>query len=153
MRTIFVLIALASIAAAQSLPNPKLTPGKVRTTSVREICSPKFRTAKYRKTTLAQKKAVCHSYGVKNCPRYGAMELDHLVPLELGGADDTRNIFVQMAPWYHEKDKLENFLHAAVCSGTMSLPAAQQCIAKNWIACKQRLMDRGEEHGHGHRAD
>jgi hypothetical protein len=153
MRTIFVLIALASIAAAQSLPNPKLTPGKVRTTSVREICSPKFRTAKYRKTTLAQKKAVCHSYGVKNCPRYGAMELDHLVPLLLGGADVKENIFVQMAPWYHEKDKLEMFLHAEVCSGKIALPKAQQCIADNWIECKRKLMDGGVKHGNGHRAD
>ena len=38
------------------------------------------------------------------------------------------------------KDQLENFLHAHVCSGDISLDQAQQEIATDWIASyKKRL--------------
>jgi hypothetical protein len=53
-------------------------------------------------------------------------ELDHIIPLELGGSPtDLRNL--QLEPWAeaHAKDGEENRLHDAVCSGAMTLTAAQ----------------------------
>jgi hypothetical protein len=53
-------------------------------------------------------------------------ELDHIIPLELGGSPtDLRNL--QLEPWTeaHAKDGEENRLHDAVCSGAMTLTAAQ----------------------------
>lgn len=118
------------------LPDPKLTPGAIRTTDASEICSPSFRTGPYRKTTSAMKHHVCAAYGVADCPKQGAMELDHLVPLELGGLDDEANLWVQLAPEFHWKDKLENVLHAKVCkTHELKLPEAQGCIVSNWVKC------------------
>jgi hypothetical protein len=120
-------------------PDPKLTPGKVRTSDAKEICDPAFRTGPYRNTTSAMKRHVCAAYGVKDCPKEGAMELDHLLPLELGGLDDERNLWVQMAPEYHWKDLLENTLHAKVCkTHEMQLAEAQACIITDWAKCYEK---------------
>lgn len=133
---------LAATVFAQ-LPDSKLTPGKIRTSDASEICARSFTTRDERHTTEAMKKQVCAEYHVKHCPWAKIEELDHLVPLELGGADDIENLWVQLAvypdgsPGFHVKDKLENFLHREVCAGHMTLPEAQQCIMSNWIECYQ----------------
>ena len=76
-------------------------------------------------------------YGLTLTPQES--EFDHLIPLELGGDPrDVRNLFpepYEPRPGAHEKDTLENRLHAQVCAGTMTLAAAQQCIAVDWVAC------------------
>jgi hypothetical protein len=64
-------------------------------------------------------------------------ELDHLIPLELGGATDVANLWPE--PWTgptsaREKDKLENFLHGQVCSGALALADAQHAIVSDWYA-------------------
>lgn len=134
MIAILVLLALPQHA----LPNKALTPGVVRTIDEKEICAKTFRTKPYRKTTAAMKKHVCDEYKVKSCPAQNKMELDHLLPLELGGLDDEKNLWVQMAPDYHLKDVLENKLKKQVCSGEVSLPEAQQCIMSDWVSCYRK---------------
>lgn len=67
-----------------------------------------------------------------------AGELDHLIPLELGGASDVRNLWLQPGPIPNAKDGLENRLHAAVCSGRLRLAAAQQQIVVAWSAGARR---------------
>ncbi|MGB7954706.1 MAG: hypothetical protein WCF23_12075 [Candidatus Nitrosopolaris sp.] len=63
-------------------------------------------------------------------------ELDHLIPLELGGnPSDVRNLWPE--PGYgqynfHVKDRFENYLHDQVCSGTTGLFEAQTEIATDW---------------------
>ena len=60
-------------------------------------------------------------------------ELDHLIPLELGGSPlDVKNLWPEPAPAYHQKDVTENRLHKKVCSGEITLKKAQIGIAKNW---------------------
>jgi hypothetical protein len=61
-------------------------------------------------------------------------EIDHLVPLELGGASDVRNLWLQPGPIPNLKDGLENRLHASVCSGRLTLAAAQKLIVSRWTA-------------------
>lgn len=66
-----------------------------------------------------------------------ATELDHLVPLELGGASTVANLWPQ--PWNGPvgatvKDELENQLNELVCGGRLTLKTAQQAIERNWIA-------------------
>lgn len=129
---------LASLACAQTLPNPKLTPGVVRTTNTKQVCS--TLTTAYRHTSASLKKQVCTEYEVKNCPDAGKMEIDHLIPLELGGADVKENLWVQMAPEFHQKDLLENFLHREVCAGKIKIQDAQNCIRKNWAACAKHVI-------------
>jgi hypothetical protein len=76
------------------------------------------------------------SYGIpySTHTRY---ELDHLIPLELGGNNTARNLWPEpltdddkIGP---SKDALENHLHALVCSGQLDLGAAQRGIATNWL--------------------
>jgi hypothetical protein len=67
-------------------------------------------------------------------------ELDHLVPLELGGADGLGNIWPQCGPdeatlrnrYFKQKDAVENYLAARVESGDLSLDEAQRGIAADW---------------------
>jgi hypothetical protein len=76
-------------------------------------------------------------------PAYGqhdvSGELDHLVSLELGGANDARNLWVEAGPIPNPKDPVENALHRAVCDGRITLRAAQHEIASNWIKAAASL--------------
>jgi hypothetical protein len=77
------------------------------------------------------------AYGLQGQP-LSTTELDHLIPLELGGAPaDVANLWPE--PWTgepnaHEKDAVENYLHAQVCRGTVTLAEAQRMIATDWFA-------------------
>lgn len=78
-------------------------------------------------------------------------ELDHLVPLELGGASDTPNLWpepdqgqpAQFDPQdpfgLNGKDGVEDRLHDAVCAGQVSLAQAQDAIAVDWTTALSRL--------------
>jgi hypothetical protein len=128
------------------LPDSKLTPGAIRTTDAHEICSASFRTKKYRVATQATKKEVCAEYGVKDCPKKNAMELDDLVSLELGGENVKANLWVQFAPEYHWKDLLENRLHALVCmqktlaQQNADLVQAQEEIRTDWVKAYEKYI-------------
>jgi hypothetical protein len=129
------------------LPDSQVTPGAIRTTDAADsvVCGDGIHkrqsTKKYRHTTTAMKKAVCAAYGVKDCPKQNAMELDHLLPLEIGGKDEVGNLWVQPAPDYHFKDDLENKLRAMVCkTHELTLPEAQQCIMSDWAACYEKQI-------------
>lgn len=111
--------------------DPKLTPGVAATEDTAIICHRS--TATVRHTTAATKAAVYREYHIAH-HRPGEYEVDHLVPLELGGADTLANLWPQPAlphPGFHDKDKLENDLHRAVCSGKLDIIDAQR-IAILW---------------------
>jgi hypothetical protein len=71
--------------------------------------------------------------------RISDYELDHIVPLVLGGHPrKLSNLMLQ--PWDGEhgakmKDILEVRLHSLVCHGKLDLTDAQACIARDWEAC------------------
>jgi hypothetical protein len=76
------------------------------------------------------------AYGLQGQP-LSTIELDHLIPLELGGASDVANLWPE--PWNgdanaHMKDAVENFLNREVCRGTIALVEAQRQIATDWLA-------------------
>src|ERR1051326_7114757 len=133
---------LTSLTAnAQKLPDRTVTPGAINLSlTADKICAHGFSTKKYRHTTAAMKAQVCASYHVSPCPKRNLMELDHLVPLELGGSDEVNNLWVQMAPEYHQKDKLENYLRREVCDALPEerqekLRQRQRCLVADWYAC------------------
>ena len=70
-------------------------------------------------------------------PAYGqhdvSGELDHLVPLELGGDNDAANLWVEAGPLPNPKDSVEDALNHAVCDGAITLRTAQREIAANWV--------------------
>ncbi|MBS0367528.1 MAG: HNH endonuclease [Proteobacteria bacterium] len=77
--------------------------------------------------------------------RMGQFELDHIVPLALGGHPwRLSNLWLQ--PWDGphgavSKDGLEVRLQRMVCAGEIPLLDAQECIAEDWEACQRRLPD------------
>jgi len=76
------------------------------------------------------------AYGLTGTPLRDE-ELDHELPLELGGASSVTNLWPE--PWAeprgaHHKDELENVLHGQVCSGRLDLVTAQRAITSNWEA-------------------
>jgi len=82
------------------------------------------------------------SYGyAPNQPR-GRFEVDHLIPLELGGDNTLANLWAQATeprPGRHEKDRVENFLHHRVCTGELELREAQEAIATDWLQVWRKM--------------
>ena len=67
---------------------------------------------------------------------------DHLISLELGGSNGIANLWPEPAsprPGFHEKDKVEDYLHQQVCNGSMSLSEAQDLIAHNWMKVYRKI--------------
>jgi hypothetical protein len=127
--------------ALGALPDRHCSPGAVYSgLSKAVICSAGFHTAAIRNVPEAEKHQVEVEYGL--APRgYGsALEIDHIVSLELGGSNDIANLFPERAPGFHAKDRLENRLHGLVCSGQMTLRSAQQQIAADWTSLYRRVV-------------
>jgi hypothetical protein len=122
--------------AGQPLPDHICTPGAVdgavtQANIHHTICSagytatvrpPRTLTDPFRDVSAAE-------YGVT-----GTFELDHLVPLELGGASDTRNLWPEPGSIPNDKDHVENTLRQRVCSGSVTLADAQRRIALDWTS-------------------
>lgn len=64
-------------------------------------------------------------YGLRGPP--SAFQEDHLISLELGGSPtDPRNLWPEPYPRASAVDRIENQLNADVCSGRLTLAAAQR---------------------------
>jgi hypothetical protein len=122
------------------LPDPELTPGDVFEVTLADICTPG-----YSKTVRAVPKYLrdqaFRKYGIEPHQR-GDYQLDHLIPLALGGSNSVRNLWPQphhAPPWgARAKDRLENRLHRLVCAGKLDLKTAQQEIAADWPEAYRR---------------
>jgi hypothetical protein len=140
-----LLAALASPAMAAStiVPDPTLTPGSIRTTDTSEICS--HGTRQLRHWDRARDDFVMAEYGLPPGP-HADYEIDHLVPLGIGGADDVRNLWPEprrsIEPeWSAEtKDRLEWKLHDLICSGALDVREAQRMIADDWTEAYRSIF-------------
>jgi hypothetical protein len=123
-----------------SLPNPGLTPGATLDVTNEDVCTPGY-TKKVRNVPASIKRQVYTHYQTTYVR--GAYEVDHLIPLELGGSNSMRNLWPEAYSlvWgAHLKDQLENRLHQLVCEGSLPLDTAQHWIAEDWIATYQRIF-------------
>lgn len=67
-------------------------------------------------------------------------EEDHLIPRELGGSPTSKaNLWPEPGAAPNLKDHVENAANRAVCDQTMTLQAAREAIAGDWIALGKRL--------------
>ena len=141
MRELIVTVLL--IIGPALRPNPQVTPGLTRNLTVEQICTTKWGQDR-RHVTTAMKEDVARAYGVDRAD-WSEYEFDHLVSRELGGADDTLNLWPQPlkgACTAHEKDVLENKLHRMVCAGSISLPTAQYELAHDWVAAYNQYIGK-----------
>ena len=123
-------------ATAEPLPiNPDVMPFTIQNT----ICI-KGWTASVRPPvsyTNHIKKQRLHELGLP-LELIGNFQLDHKLPLSLGGSpDDIRNLVLQDHDEAGEKDAVERCLPAAVCSGTVNLHDAQIAIWRDWRSAKK----------------
>ncbi len=134
---------------SQGLPisDPNCTPGAYNPSVTLQVLTAEgFRTACLRnKISNETMKAETYQwYGIAH-PKdnHGpnmVCELDHLIPLELGGADSLDNIWPECGPDgveldqrnFKQKDLVENYLTAQVKAGEIKLEDAQRGIAANW---------------------
>ncbi|HEY6451133.1 MAG TPA: hypothetical protein VIX87_00890 [Steroidobacteraceae bacterium] len=129
------------------IPDSACTPGAVNpTVTLKVLQSGRFKTGceRNKASNMRAKNATYGAYGIThptgNTGKNQLCELDHLVSLELGGADTVDNIWPQCGPndvalaqrYFKIKDGVENYLAAQVRHGQMNLAQAQRGIAHDW---------------------
>jgi len=151
---VFFLLAMLSpgISWAAELPDPAITPGAANTTvnqaNIHETICVKGWTKTIRPPvgfTNRIKHLQMRRYGIDDY-RIHEFELDHLIPLNLGGApDDPANLWPQ--PFDGEwnaglKDDLERTLNLRVCQERLTLAEAQTAVRTDWIAAYRKFMSK-----------
>ena len=94
------------------LPDSACTPGAVMTTDLDTICHTD--TGPRRNVPASVHKEAFTTYGYTYPQAKGTFEVDHLIPLELGGDNVIANLWAEPAtptPGFHQKDLVENYLH------------------------------------------
>ncbi len=136
-------VAFASIVwgEATEVPDDSVTPGVVASTDQRDVCATVdglTYSKRHRATPAELKRSIRER---DSCDPHNS-EVDHRLPLSLGGDDVERNLSCQPGPaqgvtWnYHDKDRLETYAWQSVCRHhTMTLGAAQAMFLapSNWI--------------------
>ncbi|MCX6745413.1 MAG: HNH endonuclease signature motif containing protein [Candidatus Parcubacteria bacterium] len=134
------VLSLRDCQVQDKLPDPICTPGEVFQVTKEDICVKGY-TSRVRHVTARTKNLVYQEYGITSHVK-GEYEVDHFIPLELGGSNDLKNLWPEAAeprPGFHEKDKVENYLHRQVCAGLMPLAEAQKQIQANWLVIYEKI--------------
>ena len=133
------LLALPSLALAQR-PNKMFTPGAKTKANDTQVCAADYASS-VKPVASWQKTEALSRYG-RNAHDFNG-ELDHLIPVALGGSNDPDNLW----PIPDNKDygptakkELEDKLQQMVCGKTIALKDAQDAIKKDWVAAYDRYV-------------
>ncbi|HEX7443964.1 MAG TPA: hypothetical protein VF320_08765 [Acidimicrobiales bacterium] len=140
-----------SVVGSDPLPDPSCTPGAINPQVTQAdisttICRSGWTATVRPPTSITgpEKVGSARAYGYTGSFTTG--EYDHLIPLELGGdPNDAANLWLEpndnpaATSTHNAKDALENTLNDLVCSGSLTLAAAQQAIATDWVAAARRF--------------
>lgn len=139
----------------EPLPDPTCTPGAVNPDVTQDNIATTICTTGWTATirppesyTGALKPQLMRAYGTTTPSN--RTELDHLIPLELGGAPwAVENLWPELpdppgvppgqTPVNNLKDRVENAAKDAVCKRVLPLDEARQAIRTDWTALGQRL--------------
>ena len=146
---------MRAAANGAPLPDPACTPGALDQTVADSnigttICRKGGYTGSVRPPdTLSEpvKRKLLAAYGIPP-DQIAEFELDHLVPLNAGGASDVRNLwpepntFRQFRPSssiHNDKDAVETYTFHAVCAGKVRLSAVRIAMARDWTTAVEAL--------------
>ncbi len=130
-----------------TLPDPDCTPGAINPgLKLSVLKKAGFHTLCERdKASSAHAKDKTYSwYGIaqptNNTGKKQVCEKDHLISIEIGGADTLDNIWPQCGPdhktlderYFKQKDLVENYLAAEIRKGHRKLAEVQEGIARDW---------------------
>lgn len=129
--------------SADGLPDPVCSPGATNPAVSQANLAETICVSGYT-ATIRPPTSYTTPLKIQQMARYGFggppsdYEEDHVIALELGGDPrDPRNLWPQPvigAGAAGLKDRLENWAHAEVCAGRMTLADAQQRMASDWRA-------------------
>ena len=135
-RLILALCLLVSPAFADDLPqvpDNNLTPGAIATTDTNVFCHSGY-SKTVRHTSGRLKHEIYQEYGIDK--KSVRAEVDHRVPLEIGGADIKENLWIQIYDTHPYnatlKDHLENRAREMVCSGQITAEQGQAWFLGDW---------------------
>ena len=145
-------VAASATSRDPGLPNSSLTPGATNPQVTQSNIHSTICVSGFTKTIRPPESYTYHlkysqldgGYNYKGDTSTSDYEEDHLVPLEVGGnPTSVKNLWPE--PWLvtwnaGKKDQLENKMHSLVCSGAISLVAAQKVFMTNWIAGYQKYI-------------
>jgi hypothetical protein len=129
------------------IPDPNCSPGAINPTLTLKVLKTKGFTTKCvreQATSKKQKEATYKWYGIpkpkNNSGKTQTCELDHIISLQLGGADTLENLWPQCGPsgvalskrHFKLKDDVENYLARQIKAGNINLEDAQKGIAEDW---------------------
>jgi hypothetical protein len=127
-----LLVATAAFAAEPT--EPALNPAVTQATIAETICTAGWtQTVRPYVSTMKRIKAEMLAVIGEPIERRNRFELDHVVPLALGGDPiDRRNLALQPIDEAREKDAVEVCLSSLVCQGKIALDDAQSAIFEDW---------------------
>ena len=147
MITSLLFLFLVQAFPEGSLPDSRITPGDVLTTDSAVVCvkgyARKVRDNKALNSVSSSTKNRIYKIYARKGVSGICCEVDHLIPLELGGSNSDKNLWPQPydIQWNaHLKDKLENKLHRLVCAGTIDIVDAQLSLRTNWILAYSKYI-------------
>jgi hypothetical protein len=153
-----VLGFLGPVVSAEAWPvspRPDLTPGKTVNTTLAKICSTNWGTdARHVTDAMKQHVINAYSFDASSCPKsllkgklVRRVEIDHLIPRSLGGADEIDNLWPEcyelskddkskQENGAHKKDRLEQGLSRKLCKNPSRtlLESYQAAFKSDWLA-------------------
>lgn len=131
------------------IPDPNCTPGSLNPNVTQANIASTICMKGYT-TTIRPPVSYTNQLKVQSIANYGYSdtntkdyEEDHFIPLELGGnPTDVKNLWAEFdgGSLPNKKDYVENYLHAQVCNGNITLQAAQHSISTNWYSIYQQVF-------------
>jgi hypothetical protein len=137
-----VAVGVPTLAVAQ-LPSSFQTPGNKSKANEAQVCAADYE-ASVKPIAKWQRDQAIERYGRR--PEDFTGELDHLIPLSLGGTNDPDNVWPMppskiMGP--EQKKALDLKLHQLVCDKTLKLKDAQDAIKKDWVKAYNQYVRGG----------
>lgn len=127
--------------AGYPMPDRSATPGRWTPDGPSRFCHSGY-TERVRNVSVATKRQVFADYGISYA-RHSRYEVDHLVPLELGGSNAVPNLWPERGHIPNKKDGLENELHDLVCERKLNVGVARRAIARDWVKALHRYGTTG----------